>query len=531
MRRLAVCLAVLSLLALPLHAEGPTLEDRLEAFLGEEAGPERLRLALEISAAKPDAAAVAAALPGAWSWSADETTGEMVTWERETADGVSHTICAFAPEGYTPEKAWPLLLWLHGGVGRDQDGGGENGVRMFADEAAEKGFLVLAPSTQNGSFWWEPNGAALVRGALADMKRRYRVDADRVCVAGFSDGASGCYHLAIHDPEPYACFLAFMGNPLVSRSMGGPTWTANLGARPVYGVNGGVDQLYPSEAMKPFLEELQERGLDLTWTDLPQVGHSPAFLEDGWEAAHAFWEAHPREKSPQEITWCTSRADGAGRNGWLEILAVSGDAPAAEGLDAPEELALPDTRRPRLGFRLDVDFEGPGILIEDVEEGTPAADAGLEVGDVILMAGEVEIPSAKELALLREYLADLDGEEGIFLVKRDDEEFEVRAAPKILEKDLPARPKALGYDLPAGVARAKVLDGNVIEVETRGVKRLRLWLDTALVDLDETLTVKINGKAAFAGKPRQRVPVLLAQAVVNGPGGPVYAGTLDLDVP
>lgn len=530
MRRLVLALAVLCLLAAPLHAEGPTLAERLAGFLGTDDGAERLRLAVEITRAEPDAGKVAAALPGAWSWPADAVKGEIVTWERASADGVKHTVCALAPETYTPEKAWPLLLWLHGGVGRNQDGGGESGVRMFAEEAAKRGFLILSPSTQNGAFWWEPNGVALVRGALADMKRRYRVDADRVCVAGFSDGASGAYHLALHDPAPYACFLAFMGNPLVSRSMGGPTWSASLGYRPIYAVNGGVDQLYPSEAMRPFFEEMQAGGLDLKWTDLPEVGHSPEFLEEGWEAAYEFWMAHPREKSPKELAWCTSRPAGEGRNAWLEIVAVAKDAPSAEGLEAPQELGLPDTRQPRLGFRIDTEFEGPGIKVQDVEEGTPAKDAGLEVDDIILKAGDVEIPSAREIALLREYLNSLDGAEGVFTIKRGDEELELEAAPKILAKDLPARPAALGYDVPVGVAQAKVLDGNVVEVETRGVKRIRLWLDPALLDLDAAVTVKINGKTAYASKPKPSVPVLLGQVAVQGAGAPLYAGFVELDI-
>ena len=330
--------------------------------------------------------------------------------------------------------------------------------------------------------------------------------------------------------DRYACFLAFMGNPLVSRSMGGPTWSASLGQRPVYAVNGGVDQLYPSEAMRPFLEEMQAGGFELTWTDLPEIGHSPEFLEEGWDEAHTFWMAHPREKSPRELTWCTSRPEGEGRNAWLEILSVAADAPSAKDLEVPEELGLPDTRRPRLGFRSDVEFEGPGIRVEDVEDGTPAADAGLEVGDVILEAGDTAIPSAEEIAVLRAYLDALDGEQGVFTIQRGDEELELQIAPKILEKDKPARPAELGYDVPVGLAQAKVLEGNVIEVETRGVTRLRLWLDPALVDPTEVLTVKINGRTAYASTPKQSVPVLLGQAAVLGAGAPLYAGFVELAV-
>lgn len=526
-------LVALALLALPLQAADPILEDRLGGYLNEPDPAERMRLGLQIAASETDVGVVAAALPDAWSWDADAPRGEVVTWTRESADGVSHTIYAFAPEDYTPDKAWDLLLWLHGGVGRDQDGGGESGVEMFAREASDKGFLVLSPSTQNGAFWWEPNGMALLRGALADMKRRYRIDANRVCVAGFSDGASGCYHLACYDPGPYACFLAFMGYPLVSRTLGGPTWPANLGARPMYAVNGGTDPLYPSERVRPLVEEMKAKGLDVTWIDEAEIGHSLAFLENRWEEAYEFWRTHARLEHPHELSWCTSRPEDAGRFEWLEITGVGAGAPLAKGLDAPEELASPDDRRPRLGIRIDTEFEGPGLLIEDVEEGTPAADAGLQVGDVILEAGEDEVESFAEIEILREYLESLarGEEDGVFRVKRGDDEMEIRVRPRILEKDKPPRPVTLGYDVPAGVARAKLRDGGVFEVETAGVTSLRLWLDLALVPYGSAVTVRVNGKQVFQGPPPWSVPVLLGQAVAGGPGAPLYAGTLDVEVP
>ena len=104
------------------------------------------------------------------------------------------------------------------------------------------------------------------------------------------------------------------------------------------------------------------------------------------------------------------------------------------------------------------------------------------------------------------------------------------AAPKILDKDLPARPAALGYDQPVGVATAKVLDDNVVEVSTRGVSRIRLWLDPALVDPTEVVTVKVNGKPVYATTPRQDVHVLLGQAAALGAGAPLYAGFIELAV-
>lgn len=532
MRRLAALAFVLVLLpALPLRADPPTLEEGLADFLRQTDPQARLLEGLDLVAKKPSPPAVAAALPQAWTWSEEAPKGEIVTWERETADGVTHTIFAYVPESYTPEKAWPVLIWLHGGVGRDEDGAGEGGVRMFGDEAGERGFLILSPSTQNGARWWTPNGTALIRGALKDLGRRWHVDADRVCVAGFSDGGSGCYHLLAHDPEPYACFVAFMGNPLVSRSAGGPTWAPNLASRPVYAVNGGEDRLYPSAMIRPFLEEMEEAGCDLAWIDEPDVGHELSFLAERWEEAYDFWMDHSREASPKRLAWVTSRLEGEGRLSWVEILRLDADAPASEDLVVPVELSLPEVRRARLGFRIDTSHSGPGILVEEVEEDTPAAEAGLEAGDVILQAGDTPIADASEIGRLREYLDTLEGEEGAFLVKRGEDETTMHMTPRILEKDRPARPAALGYDIQPGMVVAEIVEGNAIDVRTCGVGALRLWLSPTLVDFGEVLTVRVNGREVVSAKPTWDVACMLAQAVANGPGAPVYAAHLDIEVP
>jgi hypothetical protein len=320
-----------------------------------------------------------------------------------------------------------------------------------------------------------------------------------------------------------------VGTPLSSRLMGGPSWAGNVGTRPIYAVNGGKDRLFPSRALVPFIEELKQHGADLEWADEPDLGHDYAIFEKRWPEAYAFWQAHPRKPSPKRIAWTTARPDGEGRHGWVEIREIFSAARKAADLEAPEELEVPDLRRPRLGIRLVSAFEGPGLLIEDVEEGTPAEGA-FEKGDVILRAGEAEFQTAEDLALLREYLNEIaEGEDdGVFLVKRAEKEVEVRARPEILAKDRPARPSALGYDVPRGVIVAEIQDGNVIDVRTHGVLRFRLHLSPDLVDFTKPLTVRINGEDTplYEGPAPTSASYVLAEAVQQGPGAPLTLGFL-----
>jgi poly(3-hydroxybutyrate) depolymerase len=536
LRRFAFLCVALALAALPVAAEDEPFD--LDAALGRFAttpdGAERLALALRIAHETEDAARVGDALANARSWPADAPTGD-VTWTRTTSDGVTHTIFFHAPQTYTPDRAWPLMVWLHGGISRDQDGGGQSGVHMFADEADQQGFLILAPSTQNGAHWWSPAGAALIRGALLDAKRRYRVDADRVVVMGFSDGGSGAYHLLLHDPSPYAAFVPMMGNPYVTRIFGGPTWTTNVASRPVYAVNGGKDPLYPSAQMKPVVDALRDAGATITWIDEPDSAHEPSFLERRWDEIHAFWMDHPRDALPSKLTWASSAPRHDGRFAWLEIVDLDPDAPSAEGLSPPAEMPLPDTPpRPRLGIRLDLRAGGDGLAVEEVEEGTPAAEAGFEAGDRIVRLGDEDLDDedlGERVSRLRGFLDGLGDEDGLFVVRRGEEEIEVRTRPRVLASDRRefARPADLGYDVPPGVVEAEASD-NTIALRTAGVGRVRLHLAEPLVNLDREVVVTVNGRERWRGKPRRDVAYLLAQAAELGAGAPRYEAAIDVDV-
>jgi len=532
-RRLALLLALTLLAAggaaVPAE-ETSGWEEALAAYLAARDPAARRQQAEEVRRLAPDAATLAEAAAGAWRWSDDAPRG-AVSWERETADGVAHTIHAYVPRAYTPERAWPALLWLHGDVTREEDGGGAEGMALLAEEAEAKGFLLICPSTQNGAHWWMPNGEALVHGALRDLELRYRVDVDRVAAGGRSDGGSACYHLLAHHPDDFCCFIPFIGHPLVSGVYGGPTWTSNLGARPVYAVNGGRDRLYPAREVRPIVESMRAAGCRITWVEEPEAAHDLSFFERRWPEAYAFWAHNPRSDPPATVTWTTSRANGDGRRAWVEILRLDPAASSGDGVEAIEGLDVPlPVPRPRLGLRFDPEFAGPGLRVAEVEEETPAAEAGFEAGDVLLRAGEQLLADARSLEGLREWLAGHDQAEGVFLVRRGGTTLELRARPRLLPGNGAPAPADQGYDAKPGTVAAEIGDGNRIEVSTDGVGALRLHLLPSLVDFEKELIVVLDGREVFRGAPPQSVDHVLREAWAAAPGEPLPWGFLDLEV-
>jgi poly(3-hydroxybutyrate) depolymerase len=329
----ALCAGVLASGGARLRADdpAPAWAPDVVALRLEPDPAKRLERTWALLAMKPDVAALRAELGRPLPWKADAPK-DMTHWEREVEKAGRLTVFAYVPQAYTPEKAWPVLVWMHGAVAREDDGGGLGGLGLLREEGEAKGFLVLSPSATKDCTWWSAAGTRHLRACLSELARRYRVDPDRVAAAGFSDGGSGCYHLALHDPDPYACFLSWMGHPLVSATGGGPAFVGNGAARPVWAVNGAEDALYPADRVKPFVETLTKGGMAIEWRALPDADHDPVNVGAELEAALAFWSTRPRVPLPKVVDWeCVVPAND-GRRAWIEVLEVNPGAPGAPDL-------------------------------------------------------------------------------------------------------------------------------------------------------------------------------------------------------
>jgi len=499
----------------------------LEALRAEREPLKRAERSLALLANAPAPAQLVAELSRPHPWKADAKTG-MMHWEREVPGAGTLTVFAYVPTTYTPEKAWPALVWLHGGVNTDEDGGGLDGMGMLQEEAEARGVLLVSPSGRDTATWWSARGVAHVRASLLDLATTYRVDPTRVAVAGFSDGGSGGFHLLAHAPDPYGCVLALMGNPLVTRGAGGPTFPGNCTSLPILAFNGAKDALYPSERMKPLMDELTKAGAKLTWVDLPEAGHNPADLGESMGDVWNFWEKHPRVALPPSIDWECAVPSLNGRRAWVEILEVNASAPGAPGLES-QALAMPSEAapRPRLGVDIDQEHEGAGIKIAKVAPGSPAAEAGFKPGDIIVKVGETELGAGEEaFDALRAFLAGLGETDGEFGIQRGDKAVTLKTRPRLLKQDDPS--PELGYGKPSGRVVAEVKTPARIEVRTRGVAKLRLHLARPLVDPSHEVVVMLNGKEAFKGVPAADAGYLLGQALRTLPGDPVFEAQVTL---
>ncbi len=119
-----------------------------------------------------------------------------------------------APPDWDGRAKLPVLMFLHGYTHEGADVLADAGV---TGPAAALGFLLVAPDGLNGT--WSHQGSPsqarddrlFLHGVLAEVKRRWPVDARLIVLGGFSQGASMVWDMACFAPLGFSAFLPFSG--------------------------------------------------------------------------------------------------------------------------------------------------------------------------------------------------------------------------------------------------------------------------------------------------------------------------------
>lgn len=133
--------------------------------------------------------------------------GRVVLGFRSRVDGSAQPYQVMVPENYSFTNPTPgrLDIFLHG------RGGTLNEINFMASArwvesyfgSAKWPFLIVQPYGRSNNGWrWAGETDAFE--ALADVKRRYAVDNERVLLRGFSMGGHGTWHVGLQHPGDWA---------------------------------------------------------------------------------------------------------------------------------------------------------------------------------------------------------------------------------------------------------------------------------------------------------------------------------------
>lgn len=239
-------------------------------------------------------------------------TGGSVRGYVSKVDGSVQPYVVSLPKSFAEAKSgqrWPLHIHLHG------RGGTRNEVRFF-NELENKPpkddqtwiQLEIFGRTDNA---YRYAGETDVFEALADLKRRYRIDEQRITLWGFSMGGAGAWHLGLHHPSlwssvgPGAGFVDFYKYQKQTSPL--PSWqhrtlhiydtvdyALNLANVPLVTYGGELDpQLAASTTM---VELAKERNVPVKLLIGPKTEHR--FHPDSFQEFMAFHREHSQKGRP-----------------------------------------------------------------------------------------------------------------------------------------------------------------------------------------------------------------------------------------
>ena len=359
---------------------------------------------------------------------AEQLKGKSAPWELQPGvtvraytsriDGSVQPYALTLPKDVKPRSGdrWPLHLKLHGRADKMNE---VNFIARHEGKPLPKDHTWIQLDVYgrgNNAYRWA--GETDVFEALADVRRRFRIDDDRITLHGFSMGGAGAWHLGTHYPAmwssvgPGAGFVDFY--KYQNQSEQRPPWQhATLGIYdaidyalnaanvPVCTYGGENDaQLVASTSM---VEAAKKLNVDIKLLVGPGMGHK--FHPDSFKEFMAFHQTQSeagrrRGRGRREIRF-TTKSLKYNKCDWLTIHEV-------------DKIYEPST--------VEAKIQDDGIVIVDTKN-VAALSVARDVGNTVIIDGD-ELP-CKDAAdgLLPDVFYQIDGDGWTVLDYEDSRDF------------------------------------------------------------------------------------------------------------
>ena len=194
----------------------------------------------------------------AGGWPKSPATGAISKVALEGADDANAWFHLAVPKEYSPDKAWPLMVVLHGGPG----GGPDDVTTFFRGGLTARGVISVYPNALRRELlaWNYPDEMIYVIKAVLQVSRTYRVDPSRLYLSGISMGGGGAWvHAAVCGD-----FWAAVG-PIAGWYAANPKPDAKLlKGMPLYIMPGDKDASVTVERSRLAVKDLEAIGRKVT---------------------------------------------------------------------------------------------------------------------------------------------------------------------------------------------------------------------------------------------------------------------------
>ncbi len=220
----------------------------------------------------------------------------------------------YLPKGFDPARKYPLVISLHGAwsnhrlnlrrvFGRgNRPGETDVEATRYFPAFRDVDFIVASPYAR-GTMGYQGIAEKDVLDVLADVKRRFPIDEDRVYLTGLSMGGGGSLWLGLTHPDTWAAIAPVCPAP--------PPGTDELAPNALnvslHFFHGDQDNAVPVDVSRAWHKRLVNLGTDVEYIEYPGVRHN------SWELAYKdgsifdWFAKHKRNRFPERVRF-VSRA-------------------------------------------------------------------------------------------------------------------------------------------------------------------------------------------------------------------------------
>ena len=162
--------------------------------------------------------------------------------------------------------------------------------------------MIVASPLARGTMGYKGIAEKDVYDVLADVKRRFSVDDDRVYLTGLSMGGGGALWIGLTRPDVWAAIAPVC--PAV------PAGTEDLAANglnvPMKIFQGAIDPVVPAVSVRQWHKRLVDAGVKAEYIEYPGIRHNSwdVAYKDG--AIFTWFAPFKRERNPDHVTFSAS---------------------------------------------------------------------------------------------------------------------------------------------------------------------------------------------------------------------------------
>ncbi|MEO0137792.1 MAG: prolyl oligopeptidase family serine peptidase [candidate division WOR-3 bacterium] len=248
------------------------------------------------------------------------------------------------PRNFIPESTYALIVSCHGADV-------EARRQILSYDAKDWAYIVAPTNRRRYGFDWQDWGELDLFEVLADAKKSFKIDENRVYLTGHSMGGHGVWHIGLAHPDLFAAIAPSAGwtnfwlylpwflqrseifaepellkfRDMILRKDNPLVFLENALNLPIYILHGGADENVPPVHSRMMAQFLKELNYDFVYKEIPGQVHwwdidsTPGIDCVDLKEMMDFLKTKKRNPYPDSIIFYTADIHHANRAYWLRI--------------------------------------------------------------------------------------------------------------------------------------------------------------------------------------------------------------------